>query len=176
MCTWNSTPDQIKAALISGAMTIFAAFVAACAVSLQIQESRNAELLKARKDAYELAFKVLNYSLASVPLTTETGKCLPVNNTKWDAMMAREAMDKLILYASNPSKSVNLFKYALGVKGVEGVRNDKVLALIEFRELAAIDLGTPALERTIDNMNSAWLIELEGSTSDVRCIKLKQLS
>lgn len=159
--------EEIKAAVIQAGLTLIVGMITATAVIWQIKANRDLEYNKSKKEAYEAAFKVINYSLASVTIANNLVVCKP-NAEKWPAMSAREAVDKLTLYSGKPAEAIALFQDAIGVKRKASL--NRIDALRELRYLALQDIGTTKNRQEIDVFkDAAWLASIPGSDSANTC-------
>jgi hypothetical protein len=129
--------------------------------------------LQERKSALFDALKVIDFVYANEPLTGQA----PLNPKEWDIQLARDAMNKMIIYYQNPQRTVETFSKAIGIynpsvnKKPQGV---DIKSLEAFRKEIARELNLP--EVTFTDPNMVWIASLAGTREAKESEKLKNQS
>ena len=145
------------AAIVSSALVASSGFVLHY---IEEQSQQKHEILQERKDALFNALKVIDLVYSNEPLTGQA----PLNPKDWDIELARDAMNKMIIYCQNPQKTVGTFRKAIGLYDptISGQSPGVDLkSLEEFRKNIARELNLP--EVTFTDPNMVWIASLAGT-------------
>lgn len=126
---------------------------------LDQKEKRKQEIMQHRKDALLSALQVIDHVYAN----SAFGNHPPANPHRWDITLARDAMNKMIIYCANPDRAVQAFSKAVGLHnpdtqtpGIYGPAD-----LQQFRRIVCEELE---LTRTnYDSKDSLWISRLPGT-------------
>jgi len=121
---------------------------------------RKHEILQERKIALFDALKVIDLVYANEPLTGQA----PLNPKEWDIELARDAMNKMIIYCRNPQRTVGTFRKAIGLHNLSVAGSSpgvNLESLEEFRKQVARELKLP--EVTFTDPNMVWIASLAGT-------------
>lgn len=116
-------------------------------------------ILEKRQEALLLALQVIDHVYANSAFDNGPKS----NPHEWDITLAREAMNKMILYCANPKRTIGAFSKAIGLHNPKtqltpmyGPRD-----LSEFRCIVCEELELPKTNY-IDSQN-VWIAQLPGS-------------
>jgi len=126
---------------------------------LEQKEKREYEILQERKQAVFDALHVIDLVYSNESLNGKE----PLNPQKWDIALARNAVNKMLIYCKNPQKTVNVFFKAVGLynPNIESPPGISLKYLDEFRKEAARELGLPELKFV--DPNKTWIASLAGT-------------
>ena len=145
------------AAIVSSALVAWSGFRLH---HLEQETQRKHEILQERKSALFDALKVIDLVYANEPLTGQA----PLNAKEWDIELARDAMNRMIIYCQNPQRTVGTFRRAIGLydPSVSGQPPGVDLRSLEaFRKDIARELSLP--EVTFTDPNMVWIASLAGT-------------
>ena len=159
----DTISPQVTAALIAG---IVAATTAVISILLQIlfryldgRSKKNQAILEKRQEALLLALQVIDHVYAN----TQFDQKPAANLHEWDITLARDAMNKMILYCGNPKRTIEGFSKAIGLHNPDtqqpspyGPRH-----LAEFRQIVCEELKLPTTNHTDSSI--VWINKLLGS-------------
>jgi len=156
---------QIIAAWIAGSVAILSMVTT---VVLQIvfrwrdqKEKRRHEILQHRKEALLAALQVIDHVYAN----TAWGGRPATNPHKWDITLARDAMNKMIIYCKDPDRAVRAFSKAVGLHNPDTQTVGKYgpADLQAFRRIACEELEVPV--SNYDSKDTVWIGQLPGTDS-----------
>lgn len=130
--------------------------------SREQKERRKHEIMQHRKEALLAALQVIDHVYAN---TAWSGRP-PTNPHKWDITLARDAMNKMIIFCKNPDRAVRGFCKALGLHNPD----TKAPAtygpgdLQEFRKIVCEELEVP--QTNYDNKDETWILKLPGTDAN----------
>jgi hypothetical protein len=159
----DTITPQVTAALIAG---ILAATTALISILLQIvfrildgKSKKNQAILEKRQEALLLALQVIDHVYANTSFDPK----LTANLHEWDITLARDAMNKMILYCGNPKRTIDAFSKAIGLHNPDtqqpspyGPRD-----LAEFRQIVCEELKLPITNHMDSNI--VWIHKMPGS-------------
>jgi hypothetical protein len=165
-----SVPDiapQISAALIAA---IVAATTAIASIALQIafrildaKGKKKLAIIEKRQEALLLALQVIDHVYANTAFNDASKS----NPHEWDITLAREAMNKMILYCANPKRTIDAFSKAIGLHNPETQTAAQYgpRYLAEFRSVVCDELDLPITNHTDPDI--VWIAQLPGSKKEV---------
>jgi len=117
------------------------------------------ELLAKRKDALFQALQVIDLVYAN----TDFSGMPPARGRKWDIQLAREAMNRMVIYCKDPDKTVRSFMQAIGLHNqrTESPPTYSAGNIHDFRKEAARELELP--EVTYEDSEKTWIYSLPGT-------------
>ena len=152
--------------------TVWVAFAAAIMAAIVVAVSgfvlhfldrraqRKHEILQERKEALFDALQVIDLVYAHEPLLGKE----PLNPKEWDISLARNTMNKMLIYCENPQRTVQAFYKAIGLYNPHVNRSSPgvdLKYLDEFRKEVAHELNLP--EPGFVDPNKAWIYSLAGT-------------
>lgn len=156
---WLSFIGPIIAALIIGSATVYSVRFGVHIFKLEQEAKRNYEILQERKAALFDALHVVDLVYANERLNNMD----PLNPKEWDINLARNAMNKMLIYCKDPNNMVTAFNNAVGLYNPdkEAVPGIKLESLDEFRKQIACELNLPKFEA--NNPDKIWIYSLTGT-------------
>ena len=119
------------------------------------------EVLQQRQEALFDALRVVDYFYASVDFKGRPR----LNYSKWDIQMARDAMNKMLIYCARPETTVKAFMRTIGCHNpeVESAPAVTMAGVNNFRKEVARELGLPVADYDPDK---SWIYTMPGTTED----------
>ena len=163
--TISTMQPQILAAWIAGIVTTFSTVIN---VILQVyfrwrdkNEKRKGELLQHRKEALLSALEVIDHVYSN----TAWGGHQPTNPHKWDITLARDAMNKMIIYCKDPNRTVGAFSKAVGLHNPDTQKAGSYgpADLAAFRKIVCDELEVPT--SNFESKDIVWINQLPGTDS-----------
>ncbi len=126
---------------------------------LEQKAKRNYEILQERKVALFDALNVIDLVYANERLNNTD----PLNPKEWDINLARQAMNKMVIYCKDPQNTVTAFYNAIGLYNpdVESAPGIRLKYLDDFRKQVALELGLPKFK--FSDPNKTWIYSLTGT-------------
>jgi hypothetical protein len=125
------------------------------------KEKRRHEILQHRKEALLAALQVIDHIYANTPWGGQPA----TNPHKWDITLARDAMNKMIIYCKDPDRVVRAFSKAVGLRnpdtqavGTYGPADPQA-----FRRIVCEELEMPV--SNYDSKDTLWIGQLPGTDS-----------
>lgn len=128
---------------------------------LSNQNELDHKVLENRKEALFLALDVINKVYAN---STFNGNA-PLNPKEFDINLARQAVDKMLIYCKKPEKTVKIFYDAIGIRGI----NDSVVKsfsaddINKFRRAVSDELDIDDNLSLSRFKEVAWIYALTGT-------------
>jgi hypothetical protein len=146
------------------AMIVVAILGATSSFLLRYLETRDRirhEVLEERKSALFDALKVIDHVYANSSFSASP----PLGQSKWDIQLARDAMNKMLIYCGKPEQTVETFIKAVGITNpaTESVRTYSASDVNLFRKEVARELGVPVAKY---DSNRAWIYMLPGTVEE----------
>ena len=115
-----------------------------------------------RKEALLAALQVIDHVYAN---TAWTGR-LPMNPHRWDITLARDAMNKMIIFCKNPDRAFHGFSEAVGLHNPDTQSSGTYGPgdLHEFRKIVCEELEVP--QTNYDNRDVTWIEKLPGTDAN----------
>lgn len=154
-------PDTIAPWVAFAAAIIAAVVVALTGIVLHYLESkekRNYEIMTERKQALFDALHVIDLVYANEAIGGP-----PLNPDEWDISIARNAVNKMLIYCENPQRTVEAFYKAIGLYNPEKEARPGIILkyLDEFRKEVACELNLPELK--FMDPDKTWIRSLAGT-------------
>jgi hypothetical protein len=156
---WVSFWGTIIAALIIACVTCVTIINGFKMFNLEQEAKRNYEISQERKVALFDALNVIDLVYSNERLNNSD----PLNSREWDINLARQAMNKMLIYCKDPQKTITTFYGAIGLYNpdVESVPGVRLKCLDDFRRQVAFELGLP--EFKFRDSDKIWLYSLSGT-------------
>lgn len=150
--------------IIFTAMIVVAILGATASFFLRYLETRDSirhEVMEERKLALFDALKVIDHVYANSSFSAFPS----LGQSKWDIQLARDAMNKMLIYCDKPEQTVEAFIKAVGITNpaTESVRTFTAADVNLFRREVARELGVPVAKY---DPNRAWIYSLPGTVED----------
>lgn len=158
--SWISFAGTIIAALIVSGVTYYSVQSGVHIFKLEQEAKRTHEIMQERKSALFDALQVIDLVYANERLNNEE----PLNPNEWDLSLARNAVNKILIYCEKPKNTVTAFNKAIGlynpkVENSAGGVQPKYLD--EFRKRVTQELGLP--EFSAADPEKTWIRSLAGT-------------
>jgi hypothetical protein len=118
---------------------------------LDQKEKRKQEVMQHRQDALLSALQVIDHVYSNLSFDSKPA----TNPHQWDITLARTAMNKMIIYCNNPTRTVEAFSKAVGLPD----RKVAPAALAEFRRIVCEELE---LSTNYNSQDTVWIAKLDG--------------
>ena len=130
---------------------------------LDQKEKRKQEIMQHRKDALLSALQVIDHVYAN----TAWGQRLATNPHRWDITLARDAMNKMIIYCKDPDRAVRAFSKAVGLHNPDTQTPGTYgpVDLQQFRRIACEELELALTN--YDSKDALWIGKLPGTDERV---------
>jgi hypothetical protein len=126
---------------------------------LDSKSKKNQAILERRQEALLVALQVIDHVYANTPFDQKPA----ANLHEWDITLARDAMNKIILYCDNPKRTIEAFSKAIGLYNPDTQQPSQYgpRHLTEFRQIVCEELKLPSTNHTDSNI--VWITKLRGS-------------
>ena len=157
---WIPVIAAVLAATITGAFGFYFKY-------LETSERIKHEILSERKKALFDALTVIDLVYANSEFDGKT----PLARKQWDIQLARDAYNKMLIYCSNPERTIKAFHNAIGLynHGLEKPRGFSAASINEFRREVARELELS--DSLYLDPNRAWIGVLPGTKEEMELRK-----
>jgi len=168
---------DIQSAQLSFCAAIAAAVIAAIGPwLLHLRETRvriKADVMEERKKALFDALKVIDLVYASVDFKFNDQNRPALNQTPWSVQLARDAVNRMIVYCVDPAKTVATFRRAIGLYNpvVESPRGFSFDGITAFRKEVARELELPGWPD--EDATYSWIYSLPGTAEQAKFRELQ---
>ena len=158
-----NTEPQITAAWITAIVAILSALITnVLQIIFRFLDSggkRKQEVMQHRKEALFLGLQVIDHAYANTKWDDKPAS----NPHEWDITLARDAMNKMIIYCKDPQKTLQAFSQAVGLYNpVSQTRPRYNPGLLhEFRRRVCEELEIKKTNYT--NAENIWIYTMTGA-------------
>jgi type II secretory pathway pseudopilin PulG len=126
---------------------------------LDQREKRQQEIMQHRKEALLSALQVIDHVYANTAWNARPA----TNPHRWDITLARDAMNKMIIYCKNPDRTVEAFSKAVGLHNpdTQSPGTYSPTDLQQFRNIICDELELSPTNYA--NKEALWISKLPGT-------------
>jgi hypothetical protein len=149
----------LYAAIIAATTSLISIIMQIIFKATDRKEKKSSNVFEKRQEALLLALQAIDHTYANTAFDDKQES----REHEWDITIARDAMNKIIIYCKNPERTVTAFLDAMGVHNPE-IESPKIYGpeqLDKFRNIICDELDLPRLSRC--NKNHQWIVSLPGA-------------